>query len=176
MRAIIIKDRTLANNFLRIKANNYKPPIDIDEKIETILESSALEGFSHPEDLTINWDNIKEMDILKAVSKLKQQSLEDLTSKKRDRELVYSRFLYTNFCLEELPITTLNGIGGEIKRDHATVLHYKKDLKKLRDLDSIHPTQKIKKQLEIIKQEFKLVTKILENECRTKNCQINSFS
>ena len=52
----------------------------------------------------------------------------DISTKRRQRHLVYARFLYCKIAKQENPLLTVAVIGKSIKRDHATVLHALKNV------------------------------------------------
>ena len=52
----------------------------------------------------------------------------DISTKRRQRHLVYARFIYCKIAKQENPLLTVAIIGKSIKRDHATVLHALKNV------------------------------------------------
>jgi len=52
----------------------------------------------------------------------------DISTKRRQRHIVYARFLYCKIAKAENPLLTTSVIGKAVNRDHATVLHALKNV------------------------------------------------
>ena len=52
----------------------------------------------------------------------------DIGTKRRQRHIVYARFLYCKIAKAENPLLTTSVIGKAVNRDHATVLHALKNV------------------------------------------------
>lgn len=162
------------NNYLEVTANNIREEKDLED----ILEQCALEGFKCPE-IKISFSEVSVDDVLSAVASFRNQSVNDIKSKSRKRELVYSRFLYSMFCLIILKDyrnrkdLTLENIGLLIDKDHSMILHYKKDYKRFIELFETFPTSTNRRNIEKIHNELAKIENIIEtklqDEYRTKN-------
>ena len=74
--------------------------------------------------------------ILHIVSERQNISINDMRSKKRNREIVVARQLYCHFAKEKTN-HSLFDIGFEIRRDHATVLYSINIVKQIKEVSEL---------------------------------------
>lgn len=83
-------------------------------------------------------------DVLNIVVKEFGISIEDIKSKKRDRELTIPRQLFCYIVRKHAPFIALATIGSKINKDHATVLHAGKIIQNHIDLNDLLYRHEIK--------------------------------
>jgi len=77
---------------------------------------------------------IRDVRIIEAIEKVMKVEYEQMTQKKRDRELVLSRQLFFYFMRKHTTIS-LGGIGLYFNKDHATVLYSIRAVENLLETD-----------------------------------------
>ncbi len=119
--------RELEGYLIRISAVSSlsSKPVSLD------LAKQILQQFDVPEDLDFPIETIA-----KEVAKHQGTPLQDLKSKKRNKDLVFSRQL-AFFLMKKLTVTSLQSIGKYMGgRDHTTVLHAVSKIEQLQKKDA----------------------------------------